>query len=492
MLPAIATNRTSSALGSSHVTAGPDSSVSRTSKPGTAKWRSGTPHKLADPTDDGRAARRAPSAVQTICLDLLRKGHVRSYLDFFRMVDAPSIHQHQNHSSEALHQLQKLLTAAEVSQRAGQHAQIYASQKAIARHFQSLGKHSVAIGYYREAYERARRISNDRTLEIESTRNLGQALEMDGQPMEASEMYAKSRTLAREQKSSEAETLAAKSLVSVRMKLARNLEKEGEYAEAIAQYTQCVSILNESCPDPRTINDLNYRIGRACQRNDDTPTAIKYLEIFLENVRKHGDVVKEGMAQSALASSYERSGDLARAAEYLQNFLSLTSNDDSQKAGQARACNHLGILYNRMGQFDAAVEHFERHYELACEIGNQAPTTTGRASAVEQGLRKSLENVHEVGSRGLSKATSGSVGVSTEDVNGPTEESETQGLEDEGPQHVNVGVAQVQLGISRGNAYMDHFLDIVKDEKKLDVLLKWKATRSFEVFDFKKDPPDSE
>ena len=45
----------------------------------------------------------------------------------------------------------------------------------------------------------------------------------------------------------------------------------------------------------------------------------------------------------------------------------------------------------------------------------------------------------------------------------------------------SVGTAQVQLGIARGHALMDRFLNLVKDEKQLPALLKWKATGVLEV-----------
>ncbi|KAJ3278167.1 hypothetical protein HK104_002590, partial [Borealophlyctis nickersoniae] len=39
----------------------------------------------------------------------------------------------------------------------------------------------------------------------------------------------------------------------------------------------------------------------------------------------------------------------------------------------------------------------------------------------------------------------------------------------------------VQLGISRGNAHMQQFLNLVKDEKGVGALLQWKATQSFDI-----------
>ncbi|TPX67897.1 hypothetical protein SpCBS45565_g03532 [Spizellomyces sp. 'palustris'] len=450
MLPAIPRSRSSVA---SH----------QAKKLQTARRSPSTAQSVSKTHADLGNQRRIPLPTQTICRELLKEGHVRSYIDFFRMVELNA--SEFNPPAEALHELKQLLTVGEDSQRSGDHRLIYESRKNIAGYFRSLGKFDIAMTYYKEALDRARLISNDRNVEIEATRNIGDVLESDGLALEASDMYEQSRMLARDQNNTEAEILAAKHLVDVRMKIARQQEKNGVYSDAIAHYMHCIRILQESNPDEETLNDLNYRLGSAFRRNGDIPTAIEYLETFLEKVRKYGDNVKEALAQEVLASCYESTGDLSLATQYLQNFLTLSSAEPAQRSAQARACHHLGILFNRMGDYDVAVQYFERHYEIACGIAGNEATEEGRGVAVDAGMRKIESSKEE---RSEADAT-------------PAVES-PKPVEQEMAKPLNVGVAQVQLGISRANAHMDQFLRVVKDERKVGILLQWKATHSFDLF----------
>ncbi|KAJ3022182.1 Tetratricopeptide repeat protein 29 [Thoreauomyces humboldtii] len=356
---------------------------------------------------------------------------------------------------------------------------MYESRKNIARYFQVQGKHDLAISYYREALDQARNVEEDPSIEIEATRNIGMELESHGSPEEASEMYEESRQLARASNNADAEQLAAKSLVSVHMKLAKQQEKAKHYEAAIEEYTHCVQILQESCPDEQTLNDLNYRLGRAHQQTGNIATAIEFLETFLLKVRKYGDRVKEGWAQAVLASCHESAGNLAQASESLTRFLAITESDPTQTHAQAQACNHLGNLYNRMGEFDLAVGYFERHYQLACGGGTvvSASNTTASPPAV---LSPSIKTLDAGGSDEITPVTSDTGTESP--TTAVSAASPVAAVTPTPPKSSDVGIAQVQLGISRANAHMDRFLDMVKDEKKLSRLLEWKATHSFSVF----------
>ncbi|KAJ3288338.1 Tetratricopeptide repeat protein 29, partial [Borealophlyctis nickersoniae] len=240
-----------------------------------------------------------------MCLDLLVAGHVRSYIDFFHMVVEPARTAPSPYSPKVLNDFKKLLTAAEDSQRKGDSTAIYQTRKHLASYFQDLGNDEVAAGYYREALDIASLISGDRTWEVEGARNLGTVLESSGKSAEALEYYEQSRKLARLTKNQEAENLASKAIVNVRMNVAEQLEDEGKYQEAISHYTECIEVLESGSSDAQLLNDVHYRLGKAYKQIGDIETAIKYLEAFLEKAKSFGDKTKEGFAQAALASCYE-------------------------------------------------------------------------------------------------------------------------------------------------------------------------------------------
>ncbi len=121
----------------------------------------------------------------------------------------------------------------------------------------------------------------------------------------------------------------------------------------------------------------------------------------------------------------------------------MTELDPSQRLSEAHACNQLGALYNKLGQYTTAVRFFERHYALAVELTAQ---DSGMESKVKTG------DVATVGSF-----------LKSDELDLP-----------------DVGVAAVQLGIAKGNAKMGKFFEHVADESKRAGLLSWKTSGTFD------------
>lgn len=121
----------------------------------------------------------------------------------------------------------------------------------------------------------------------------------------------------------------------------------------------------------------------------------------------------------------------------------MTELDPSQRLSEAHACNQLGALYNKLGQYTNAVRHFERHYALAVELNEE-----------ETGIRKE---------GGCVKSSTPASFLKADDLALP-----------------DVGVAAVQLGIVKGNAQMGKLFELVTDARKRTGLLYWKAHGTFE------------
>lgn len=192
------------------------------------------------------------------------------------------------------------------------------------------------------------------------------------------------------------------------------------------------------------------------------------------------------MAQAALASCYETSGNPELAANYLQQFVASSENDQSQRAAVSQACNQLGMLYNRIGKFDLAVANFERHYRLVNELRHEQEV------ADEEDIQQTMYTNQSGASNPV---------LSTQDASrfNTTSATASQQLANQklgsggylkssrsfAPQSevgIRYGAVQTQLGISRGNAQMALFFETVVHEKGLPSLLRWKAERSFGSF----------
>jgi tetratricopeptide (TPR) repeat protein len=137
------------------------------------------------------------------------------------------------------------------------------------------------------------------------------------------------------------------------------------------------------------------------------------------------------------------------ASSYLQQFVDLTENDHSQRALLAQACNQLGVLYNKMGEYTKAVTYFDRNFTIACELSKKGEQSDASDDAQGVGVGQSEKG-----------AKSGVMSA-----------------------HASIGVAQVQLGLSKGNAEMKRFMkyivDSPNDSTALAALVQWKASRTF-------------
>ncbi|KAJ3087476.1 Tetratricopeptide repeat protein 29, partial [Phlyctochytrium bullatum] len=301
------------------------------------------------------------SVRQSICLDLLKDGFVKSYCDFFSMVFQ---NEEETFSNDELQALQKLLSASELSQRSTDARPIYEAKKNIAQFFRKLNRSDLAVKYFKEALDSAKMLIGNKEIEVEASQNLGQVLEHYERPTEALDYYEISRKLARDANNVEAEVKNSKRIVGVRVKIAEQLEAQHDCHGAIAHYIQCLTIVQESNFDESLAYDLKFRLGKVYRQVGEIEKATEHLEDYLHRCQAEGDTAKEGPAQAALASCYETSGDLDKAISHLTQFVVMTQDEPSKRSALAHACNQLGILYNKIGQYEEAVKHFDKHFEL--------------------------------------------------------------------------------------------------------------------------------
>ncbi|KXS11945.1 TPR-like protein, partial [Gonapodya prolifera JEL478] len=244
---------------------------------------------------------------------------------------------------------------------------IYESRKSLANFFLNLYNHERAIFYLQEALEMARLQSSIRKLMVEATHNLGKAYMCCGRLEDALITFEQARKAAREDRNLEADRTTTLSLSDCYLRIALKLEGEGKYNEALGHYIECMRILNESCAG-ENLGDVQYRMGCTYQSTGNLTAAMKYLEDFLASSQQTGDNQGEAMAHAALAECLERQGDSHKALEHLDKFLKLTETSSGQLAEHARACCKIGQAHSKMGKLGAAVEFFEKHYNLVTSL----------------------------------------------------------------------------------------------------------------------------
>ncbi|KAJ3064897.1 hypothetical protein HDU98_011746 [Podochytrium sp. JEL0797] len=267
------------------------------------------PKQLPSSADTNSKA-RVP-VTQSICLQLLTEGQIHSFIDFFNIVHTPAKPNQpptplNTYSLDELTTLKTLLTTSEISLRKGERAEIYEAKKALGFFYQTLGMLDLGLSYLREAYECARTIHANKQYEIEAAHNLGLLLASMGEAHEALKLYEQSRSLASDKGDVDAETLASKSLVGARILIAKDLEKNGRFKDAIVHYAQSIQIIEKSTPDEKLVNDLNFCLGNAYKEDGAIDTSVQFLDKYLEKCKELNDPLSAGKAQLALASCYER------------------------------------------------------------------------------------------------------------------------------------------------------------------------------------------
>ncbi len=135
----------------------------------------------------------------------------------------------------------------------------------------------------------------------------------------------------------------------------------GRFAEARSAGEKAADIHRAACGDFSSEVASSYeKLGSICQKQQDYPAAVKYLEKAL-GVRERqvgGDSSEMALLLVALADLYSLLGRLAPALELLQQAVGkLGPSRDSNLAG---ALEKLGSMYVRTGRYEDAADCYQR------------------------------------------------------------------------------------------------------------------------------------
>ena len=84
-----------------------------------------------------------------------------------------------------------------------------------------------------------------------------------------------------------------------------------------------------------------------------------------------GNRAREGSAYGNLGNAYHSLGDFQKAIEYYERHLKI-SKEVGDRAGEGSAYGNLGIAYDSLTDFQKAIEYHERHLKISKEVGDRA------------------------------------------------------------------------------------------------------------------------
>lgn len=156
---------------------------------------------------------------------------------------------------------------------------------------------------------------------------------------------------------------------ALQRKIARTLERQGDYEGALSRLSLALQTLNAISTPPSTEKaQILSDIGWIHFRQGNFVEAEKLLGQALS-------LVENSHAYDVIASIYNRLGGVAynqgdwnRTADYLRKSIAIRESI-GDLVGLATSFNNLGLLSIEMGDFDNALENLTRSYELKSRLG---------------------------------------------------------------------------------------------------------------------------
>jgi tetratricopeptide (TPR) repeat protein len=385
-----------------------------------------------------RNAKDETTTKQTLCTEILTSGNVQSFVDFFYLMHRPDPNPDPNKpesadaeievSVETMQTVKDNLTSAEAARRAGNTEIVYSNYSELANSFQENNDAKTGIYFFEKCLEIAR-LTQDPAGEMRANHNLGLAYQRLNNMDMAITYHTHHRDLvqtgqsllddgaasALDQDILDAELRAASyELNKMYKRKAEKLEATQKLNEEIALYELGLEAAKNT-NDDATIGQANYRLGRSLILADDPSTALSFLELYRDSCIESNDREGQGQAFSALAAAHQKLERTDEAVSCLREYLKIAKDTDDLTA-QAEACCNLGVIHNRKGEFSKAVHFFERNFEISRSI-----------VASGKGTRRLVDN------------------------------------------------ARVNLGMSRGNAQIGTYMNVISYD--LSGLLLWKNRR---------------
>mmetsp|Transcript_37107 Transcript_37107/g.96272 ORF Transcript_37107/g.96272 Transcript_37107/m.96272 type:complete len:429 (+) Transcript_37107:207-1493(+) len=279
--------------------------------------------------------------------------------------------------------------------------------------------------------------------------------------------------------------------------LAHYYEEQLYISKAIFFYQKCIEIAGSDWPEGEMAATL--AIGLAYEKLGQVEESIKHherhLEIASQLQSEHGDLERSNAYQNLMhtyseqARKYEAGGDMDASLEFLKKMLSCADKCAAMEDA-AEANYRLGLCFQQMAQHEEALAYFKEFLRLCSAAGDKVGEGRAYCSIAKclqslgdrQGAIVNLEQYLD-----LSKAM---------DPNGQARAFCLLGniLQQEGNYSGSVtyfekffevartlqdrqllDTARINLGIARGMARMDGFMDTVSTD--LSSLLQWKNIR---------------
>lgn len=311
----------------------------------------------------------------TACKETLEQGFPQSYIDLFYLT-----HSHfadlEVKENTILFLRDKLIKAEKLILD-GESSEGFKVYHDLGSYFEKMEKFDAATYFY----ERCAEIASKRALHLEEAtayQGLGNCAYMTKSIGKAIEMFEKGVFISDVNGLRNSLLTLSKSLTEVYRLEADKLEDEGKIEEALEHHMKCLES-SRRANDEISQGYSCYRVGMIYFKQEAYIKALEYLQKYLEHSRSAEDSEGIASALAKLAATYQAMGNMPQAIKNLEQ-LNKEASDNNLHAAEAEASLHLGLLYQKQGQFKKSVEFLEKHFNLARKLQDRSLVDAARVN----------------------------------------------------------------------------------------------------------------
>jgi tetratricopeptide (TPR) repeat protein len=215
------------------------------------------------------------TTVTDICIETLVSGHVTSFSDFFNLVHLEKVI--KPNATEQLRTFQDLLRESENSKRSGSSKNVYLALTNLANFFvqsQQVGfiffsltpKYEMSIKYLERTLEVSKSLSSSIS-EFDAYMAYGTALNHVNRMYDALNCFENAKLVSQTLDTTERELVASKGVITVRIKIAKNLAKVKKFSDSINHYNCCMEIMQQGnlmleSTEKELLYELHFNLGK--------------------------------------------------------------------------------------------------------------------------------------------------------------------------------------------------------------------------------------
>ena len=381
------------------------------------------------------ATQPAAADKQSLCLDLLMRGYINSYVDLFYLThrhDSSTNNPDQQHRSSvatamstrssvtsrgaqsntassrpntvtippsSLPFLSQQLSTAEQYHRLAQPSPIFTAYTALSHYFTQLHDFKTAVYFQDKTLELADNLCSAAAAAggssaagvgrvylpviVQSLAELGSLYESMDQPKAAIAHFERCGRVAREMTAagltaeSEAAVIdkARQQLVHAYLRYASEHERVREWQEAVRFHGKCIRDAKELDDKASEMQSL-YHIALIDIATGQHEVALPHLQAALSLARLLSAQLEPSILVT-LASVYEQLNELSLSIQYLEDAY-LVSTQQRDDARQCEVMARLGEVYSRQGEYREGMRMFEKCYEVCRKNGDRTGMDVAR------------------------------------------------------------------------------------------------------------------